>query len=151
MMRLSSRDNNVAVVYESKTFATTAKKIARALDAALFFEKKRNISCAVHLVRDASMRRINKESRNKDTVTNVLSFESDRGFPHPEAPKNTLWHGDIFLAPHFITKKGEDIVFLALHGLLHLLGYTHEKKNDRMVMEAREKEVLLFISRTSKK
>jgi probable rRNA maturation factor len=151
MMRFSSHNNIVAVVCESKTFTSAAKKIARALDAALFFEKKRNISCAVHLVRDASMRHINKESRNKDAVTNVLSFEDSRGFPHPEAPKDTVWHGDIFLAPHFITKKNEDIVFLALHGLLHLLGYTHEKKNDRMVMEAREKEVLLFISRTSKK
>jgi probable rRNA maturation factor len=139
------------VVCESKIFAPAAEEIARALEAALFFEKKRNVSCAVHLVRNASMHRINRESRNKDVVTNVLSFEADRGFPHPEAPKNTVWHGDIFLAPHFITKKREDIVFLAIHGLLHLLGYTHEKKNDRMVMEAREKEVLLFISRVSKK
>lgn len=151
MIRSLRGTNSVTVTCESDAFIRDGRKIARALDAALFFEKKKNFSCAVHLVLNSSMRRINLKTRGKDFATNVLSFEASHSFPHPESPKNSAWHGEIFLAPRVITAKNEDVVFLAIHGLLHLLGYTHEKKSARMVMEAREREIVRFISRPAEK
>lgn len=151
MTRLLRGMNNITVTCESDAFIRDGRKIARALDAALFFEKKKNISFAVHLVLNSSMRRINLKTKGKDFATNVLSFEASYSFPHPESPKNSVWCGEIFLAPRVVTAKNEDIVFLAIHGLLHLLGYTHEKKSARMVMEAREREIVRFISRPAEK
>jgi len=95
----------------------------------------------LHLVTNEEMRRVSKKTRNKDKATNVLSFES-LGFPRPDT-KNYL--GEIYLAPTFIEKKKQDIELLAVHGILHLLQYTHETKRDRMIMERVEDEILSFI------
>ena len=84
----------------------------------------------IALVSDRRMRALNRQFRGKDAVTDVLSFPSDeRGFL-----------GDIVIAEgaakrqakeHGHTMKVE-IQTLALHGLLHLLGYDHETDDGRM-------------------
>jgi len=50
--------------------------------------------------------------------------------------------GEIFLAPEYVRDHGEDIVFLAVHGLLHLLGYTHDGERDSIKMERKEREII---------
>lgn len=76
------------------------------------------------------MRALNRQFRGKDKVTDVLSFPSDqRGFM-----------GDIVIASAVAKKQAgiaghsvhTEIRVLALHGLLHLLGYDHEQDNGRM-------------------
>lgn len=136
----------VSVTCERGTFVSFAADVENALRGALLLEGAKNCFVEAHLVTDESMRRINREMRKKDVPTNVLSFIANRSFPHPELPKGFHYRGEIFLAPRHILKKREDIRTLAVHGLLHLLGYEHTKKSDRMVMEAREKEIsrLLF-------
>ena len=47
--------------------------------------------------------------------------------------------GEVFLCPPYIAKHGEDMLFLLIHGILHLKGYDHARKHDRIVMEARER------------
>lgn len=140
------KKNTVFVVSEYKTLASVEKKIAQIVYGALFFEKMEKISVTIHIVTDASMRRINRKTRKKDTPTNVLSFENKDFFPHPELKSGYKYCGDVFLAPRYIKKKKENIYHLVIHGLLHLLGYDHKEKNDRIVMEAREKEILLSLS-----
>ena len=41
-----------------------------------------------------------------------------------------------------VLEKKESVARMVVHGCLHLLGYTHKKKNDRMEMERRERWVL---------
>ena len=95
----------------------------------------------VHIITNKEMRAINKSTRKKDKTTNVLSFEA-LGFPRADK-KNYL--GEVYLAPEFIKKQKQDIELLSVHGVLHLLGYTHEEKHDRIVMEGVEDEILSFI------
>ena len=83
---------------------------------------------AVALVTDAHMRKLNRTYRRKDAATDVLSFPSD-------AP-GVL--GDIVVARGVAERQAKEhghavqteLRVLALHGLLHLLGYDHEAKDD---------------------
>lgn len=85
---------------------------------------------SVALVSDRRMRALNRQFRGKDAVTDVLSFPSDeRGFL-----------GDIVIASGVATKQAKaaghtvqtEVRVLALHGLLHLIGYDHESDEGKM-------------------
>ena len=85
---------------------------------------------SVAIVSDRRMRALNRQFRGKDKVTDVLSFPSDeRGFM-----------GDIVIASGVATRQAKaaghsvqtEIRVLALHGLLHLLGYDHEHDGGKM-------------------
>ncbi len=90
----------------------------------------------VALVSDARMRALNRQFRGKDKVTDVLSFPArTRGFL-----------GDIVIASGLAKKQAKaaghglniEIRVLALHGLLHLLGYDHDADDGKMArVEAR--------------
>ncbi len=132
----------VSVFCEAEQFCSYVNRTAQAARAALFFEKARvGTAVSIFLITDSSMRKLNKETRNKDNVTNILSFESPDRFPHPETKRGIFEIGQIYLAPRFIEKKEEDVAFLTIHGTLHLLGYVHRRKNDRMIMEKEEEKI----------
>ena len=85
---------------------------------------------SVAIVSDRRMRALNRQFRGKDAVTDVLSFPSDdRGFM-----------GDIVIAAGVAKRQAKDaghslpteLKVLALHGLLHLLGYDHDGDDGRM-------------------
>jgi rRNA maturation RNase YbeY len=70
---------------------------------------------------------------------NVLSFvaEETRGkFVYPNSKEKYL--GEIYLNPSYIKKNDENIIFMLFHGLLHIAGYDHKRKNDRIKMERKE-------------
>jgi len=77
---------------------------------------------------DAEMKRLNRQYRNVDATTDVLSFSS-RGGPGPE----TL--GDIVVSLPTARRQAKNIgssferetLFLLVHGLLHIMGYDHER------------------------
>ena len=90
----------------------------------------------VAVVPDARVRLLNREYRRKDAPTDVLSFPSEeRGYL-----------GDIVIAAGVARRQAAEaghsfqteLRVLALHGLLHLLGYDHEHDDGRMArLEAR--------------
>lgn len=90
----------------------------------------------VALVSDNRMRALNRQFRGRDKVTDVLSFPSgERGFM-----------GDIVIASRVARQQARaaghpvqtEVRVLALHGLLHLLGYDHEQDDGKMArIEAR--------------
>jgi probable rRNA maturation factor len=98
------------------------------------------------LADDATVRALNKRWRGKDTATNVLSFAS--GDP-PTPPHPTLL-GDVVLAYETVAREaaeqGKDLAdhlaHLVAHGVLHLLGFDHEKDREARRMEALERRVL---------
>ncbi|MFH1759364.1 MAG: rRNA maturation RNAse YbeY [Patescibacteria group bacterium] len=77
----------------------------------------------------------------KDDFT-VHSFEPPKDFPRPDIGKYKNL-GEIHLGikrlPRFARNDG--IKFCLIHGLLHLLGYGHKKKSDRIKMEEKEEEL----------
>ncbi len=104
---------------------------------------------AIRLTNDAEVRILNRDYRNKDKPTNVLSFESEfpeSGWPEDE-PKPL---GDIVLARETIVSEASNasrsfedhVSHLVVHGVLHLAGYDHEEDNAAEEMEGLEIEVL---------
>lgn len=89
----------------------------------------------VFLVDGETMRKLNKKYRKKNKSTNVLSFTAPLNFPIDVL-------GEIYLDPKYIEKKNEDMTFMMLHGVLHILGYDHERNSDRIVMEKKEKQLM---------
>ncbi|HXF44459.1 MAG TPA: rRNA maturation RNase YbeY [Candidatus Paceibacterota bacterium] len=127
-----------AIVSSSKNkYRPLESEIRRAGTQALKALKVGAASADVFLVDDAAMRRLNRDFRGKDKPTDVLSFTEPAFFPHPERRGRYL--GEIYLAPDYIRAKGGDIRHLLVHGLLHLLGYTHAGARDRIKMEKLEK------------
>ena len=94
-----------------------------------------------YLIKNENMRGLNKKFRKKDKPTNVLSFKEPESVPHPELKRKTRL-GEIYLAPDYIRKKEEKIAVLVVHGVLHLLGYTHGRLRDKIEMEKRERKIL---------
>ena len=84
------------------------------------------------------MRALNRQFRGKDVVTDVLSFASDpsTSVTAGEAP----FLGDIVIASGVAAKQAQaaghtirtEVRVLALHGLLHLIGYDHESDDGKM-------------------
>ncbi|MDX2308580.1 MAG: rRNA maturation RNase YbeY [Hyphomicrobium sp.] len=106
-------------------------------------------TACIALSSDATVRRLNAEYRKKDSPTNVLSF------PAPDAFAGTdddaaVTLGDIVLAEETVRSEADELGIplsdhvrhLAVHGLLHLLGYDHEVAAEAETMEALEIEIL---------
>jgi probable rRNA maturation factor len=100
------------------------------------------------LVDDAYIARINREFRNKDTATDVISFsylnESEI------FPDDANIDGEIYISYETIereaTQRGLDrshlFLRIAVHGLLHVLGYDHLDDAGTAIMEAEERTIL---------
>lgn len=115
------------------------KEVKKAARAALDFLRKDDISVEVNLVGDGEMKNLNRKFRGKNKVTNVLSFSEPKGFPHPESRLRFL--GEVYLAPDYVRERGEGLGRLAVHGVLHLLGFSHSREGDRMKMEKLEEKI----------
>lgn len=110
----------------------------------------------ITIVDDEEIHVLNREYRNVDRPTDVLSFALDEGSEDEPAiidgPEEHLL-GDIVISAETARRQGEEfghglereIVYLAVHGLLHLLGYDHMKEEDKVIMRAKEEEALRAI------
>ncbi len=72
-------------------------------------------------------------------VPNVLSFGEPEAFPHPETKKKML--GEVYLNKDLAVRGVQDLAYLLVHGILHLMGYSHAKKNDTLEMEHLEQQI----------
>ncbi|MFH1189041.1 MAG: rRNA maturation RNase YbeY [bacterium] len=109
----------------------------------LEFLKVKNVGVGVYVINDNKMIELNKQFRGKNETTTVLSFEAPVGFPHIPFQKKQI--GEIFLSADCIAKRDEPIEYFLAHGILHLLGFSHDKKSDRIEMGKEEDKVLLWL------
>ena len=93
---------------------------------------------AVALVGDVRMRALNRQFRGIDRATDVLSFPAGADARPPRAGRR--WLGDVVIATGVARRQARargcplDVEYrrLALHGLLHLLGYDHTRDDGQM-------------------
>ena len=84
----------------------------------------------VAIVSDARVRALNRKFRRKDKATDVLSFPSgERGYLGDVLISSGVAARQARAAGHSLTTE---LRVLALHGLLHLLGYDHERDDGQM-------------------
>lgn len=108
----------------------------------------KNVLFNVIIVDNDSIHKINKEYRGIDRPTDVITFalEDNKQINMPEV--RVL--GDIYISYDKVISQANEynhsikreICFLAVHGLLHLLGYDHMKKEDEIKMFSLQKELL---------
>jgi probable rRNA maturation factor len=108
---------------------------------------------SVTFVSDERIREINREYRDKDQPTDVISFaleemgEDEIEIVGADMPRVL---GDIIISVERAKEQAEEynhsfsreLGFLALHGFLHLLGYDHMEEQDEKVMFQRQKDIL---------
>ncbi len=135
--------------------------IRRCCQAVLITEKfGKDAEVSVSFVSNNEIRNLNKIYRNKDSVTDVLSFPltSEDGKQEVNPETNAVQLGDVVISLETAVKQAQnyghslerEVGFLTVHSMLHLLGYDHETSQlDQRLMREKEESVLekLGISR----
>ena len=139
--------NEVRVLSLDKRF----KKLERGVEgAASFFLTsigEHGMLLEVYLIGNPRIRVLNRLHRDKDYPTNVLAFEAPKNFPDSDSDLSRL--GEVYLNVPYISNHREDLNYLLLHGILHLLGFNHENKSDRMSMEEVEQKLMRWLNHKS--
>lgn len=111
--------------------------------------KSEDYAVSVIFVKDKRIHRINRDYRNIDRVTDVITFAAMEG-EEMDAFEDEIELGDIFINVQAAQRQAEEyghtlereICFLFTHGLLHCFGYDHMTKEDETVMFGYQKEIL---------
>lgn len=129
----------------SKTITSLLRQVLR---KSLEELKLSNREVSVLLVNNREMQKLNRQYRGKKRPTDVLSFSQ-------EPNKKEVLLGDIVIAIPIARKQAKEhrhslqreCAVLAVHGLLHLLGYDHEKPRDAKTMFAKQNKLLSRVAR----
>lgn len=139
----------------SKKIERNIESIVRTAGKTLKLLKKEGVEAEIYLVDGRTMRLLNKKFRGKNKATDILSFREPRNFVAPPSKFRRI--GEIYLNLEKTTdcrlqtmaKNKKSVVRspstvdrLLVHGLLHLLGYDHESKNDTIKMEKTESLII---------
>lgn len=141
-----------------------------AADCALYTEGvTRECAVSIRLCDDEAIHEINREFRDVDRATDVLSFPTVNypfGVTAGQADKylrleyddelNACMLGDLILSvPHVLAQAEEyghsperECAYLLVHGLCHLMGYDHIEDDDKRRMRAMEEKILTAIGQT---
>jgi len=121
------------------------KKICEAFPKKYQFLNKK-VSFTILLSNNKNIKKLNKDFRNKNKPTDILSFPSDKKL---KISKN-MYLGDIIINYDYLDKpKSQDlnkfqekVIKIFIHGFLHLLGFNHIKDNDYSHML--KEEIVLY-------
>jgi len=111
-------------------------------------EKVNNSIFSIIFVDDDEIHKINRNYRNVDRITDVISFAFEDSEDLRYNVVRTL--GDIYVCIPQMKRQAKDyghsekreLSFLVVHGLLHLLGYDHMNEEDEKVMFALQEMIL---------
>ena len=160
----------MSVIIEKETEFTVdfdlEKLVCQIADRCLEYEKcPYEAWVSVTFTDNEGIREINKEHRNIDNATDVLSFpmvtyEMPGNFSHLEEPLNKNRHfnldtgelllGDIAISVERAREQAEEyghslereLAFLMAHSVLHLMGYDHMEEKEREQMEEKQEQIL---------
>lgn len=125
-------------------------------DILTFAHKKENITndieVSITIVTNEEIHQLNREYRNIDAPTDVLSFEMNDPYVEldDELSNIPIPIGDIVISIDKVEEQAKaynhsferEIAFLTVHGFLHLLGYTHDDENEEKIMFAKQEQIL---------
>jgi rRNA maturation RNase YbeY len=144
--------SKVSVLNRQTRVAVEKEKIKKAAEKILDHLGYKGYELTVVVVDDREITRINRQYFRRNRPTNVISFPMMDPIAS-SLPAKVL--GDVIIsadtakrgAEEVGKKAGEEILFLLIHGILHLAGYDHEgAKKERQEMEAKEKELFLRLA-----
>ena len=142
---------NINVFPEEKAWSKKIKekniffnKVCKAFPLKYRFTKKK-VSFSLLLSNNINIKRLNKNFRNKNKSTDILSFPFDKNLK----TSKKIYLGDIIISYDFINKPKlqnnklfrEKLIRTFIHGFLHLLGFNHIKNKDYIKMLKEEKHI----------
>ena len=119
-----------------------------------------SVNVCVLITDKEGIREINKENRNVDAPTDVLSFPYliyDEDFnpigeleDEKDPETGAICLGDMVICPDIIKEHAEEygntveqeLSYMVVHSMYHLLGYDHMEEEDKKKMRAKEKEII---------
>ena len=127
-----------------------------AIKRVLNHEKVKNANFSIVFVDNDKIQELNKNYRGIDRITDVISFafEDNAKIKYDDI----RFLGEIYICiPRMIEQAKEyghseerELAFLTVHGLLHLLGYDHQTKEEENVMFSLQEKILNEDERTKK-
>jgi len=141
LMQIQIENKQTKIKIERRKIRSTVLKLLKIMDCA-------NMELSISFVDDNAIKQLNADYLQRDNTTNVLSFslhEGEYGNINPDIL------GDIVISAETAQRDAaigdlslsEEIDFLIIHGLLHLLGFNHENttKAQTTKMQIKEKEL----------
>lgn len=150
--------NDIKIYCEDYNFAPLATAFGGE------FSSDCTLSVEIVTVDEEEIKRLNRQLRSVDSVTDVLSFPSLDGifgkklnkkdFPADLDEEGNLFLGSIAICLKRAEEQAEEyghsvereINYLAAHGVCHLLGYDHMTDEDKKVMREKEEKVLVKLN-----
>jgi len=144
-----------ATLSEKRLINRVGKACFKVLNQRDFFSVELSVSDA------ETIRELNKNTRNIDKVTDVLSYPCFEPLKLPvdisefsdcDFDGKRIFLGSIMIcreraeeqANEFNHSYARELGFLACHGLLHLLGFDHIKPEDEEIMTAKQREIMAY-------
>ena len=140
---------NIGIFNETEEELKELETINELMQYTLKYEKVENAEFNIIIIDNQRIKEINKEYRGIDKETDVISFAlMDNDSCNTD--DGILRLGDIYIsidkvksqAKEYNHSEDREISFLAVHGLLHLLGYNHEEDEEKKVMRSLEEKIL---------
>lgn len=124
----------------------SARRLRELASAILEITGQKEVELSAVLIGNGEMRRLNRQYRKKDYATDVLSFPAADQFAGP-----VRLLGDVVISVETAARQAqargrsldEEMTILLIHGIVHLLGYDHERSaRDATIMGRVEKKIL---------
>lgn len=139
--------NYFSIINETDKKIKELDEVEKLVEFALQHEAINDVEFNIIIVDNKRIREINKTYRNIDRETDVISFALE-DYENIKLPHRLL--GDIYISIDKAIGQAEEyqhsllreLGFLSIHGLLHLLGYDHIKKDEEKIMFDKQREIL---------
>jgi len=139
--------NYFEIINETNKEIKELEEVNNLIEYALKHENLENVFFNIIIVDNKKIREINRDYRNKDAYTDVISFALE---DYDDIKTEFRMLGDIYIsidkangqAIEYNHSLLRELGFLSIHGLLHLLGYDHMKEDEEKIMFSKQKEIL---------
>ncbi len=145
------------IIYEEEQVVTQEilNKMVEAAEYAAQMEGLESQRCeiSVTFVEQEEIRELNREYRNVDSVTDVLSFPQFDDLQEDMPEVGEICLGDVVICKERAALQAEEfghsfereIIYLFVHSVLHLLGYDHMEEVEKAAMRDREEKIMEHI------
>ena len=150
-MDVLSEERIIVEVDEPYAAEVNANDLVRVIEAALLAEGRPEGEVTLLVTDDEAVAAYNQQYRGVEGPTDVLSFAAQEPTPgFVSAPEMAAYLGDIVIALPFTRRQAaaldrpliDELRLLAVHGVLHLLGYDHAEPEEEAIMWAKQDAIL---------
>lgn len=135
-------------IYRKDEYERVIERVCE--EAALVYGLGPNAEISIQLCHNEYIHRLNKEYRQIDRPTDVLSFALNEGEEDGYDGPDTALLGDIVISLEKVQEQADEfghsfereLAYLTIHGMLHILGYDHMTPGDKAEMRKEEEFIL---------